>query len=407
MWVLGAMFRVLPMGLGRLFTLPMVWGWLNHWNRPRRALMLAGARLEQPNAFFYAARTYATYAFSLVERAYVMSGRVAPVWALGPGGSSSAVLERAILDPRPLVLLGSHLGTLEMAVGALETRGRVVRAVAVRDEGAGTLLSGVGDAADNVGGATDTIVADGTMQAGLRMLRALRSGEVLALKADRALPGTAETHLRTHSFLGAEAAFPIGPFELARAARARIVAISVVRRDSGIYQLLAEEVATDGGTAEQWQGRWVEILERHLRDAPHSWFNFFPFWIGDAALCAAEPLTIPRPLRVWAGLPAAAVVAIGAGSASVVSAALGFVASALIAAVAAMAGATLGLDLRANGRAWVAVTVAAIVYSAAVSASMLGTVGAVIAAWVPLGWAELRRPEGPPPAEPEVAPSEP
>lgn len=383
MWILGAIFRFFPLAFARILTWPLLWGWLNHWNRPRVAVMAVGRRLGDPSPFLFALRTYAAFAAALVERAYTFSGRTTPIWVLGPGAQASMLLERAIADPSPLVFLGSHLGTLEMAVSAIETRGRLVRAVAVRDAGAQGLLGGVGDASEHVGGARSTIVADGSATAGLAMLRALRGGDVLTLKVDRVLADTPPQHVRTLRFLGADAEFPIGPFELVRAARARAIALSVVRRGPAIYELLAEELPTDGQDAAEIQRAWLASFERHLRAAPTQFFNFFPYWLEDRPLADAEPRTVPRPLRATFGfLPAMLWICAsplgGRGSPG-----LALLATAGAALLSGISGATLSLDGRANGRAHLFVPLGAGLAALVAGASSVTAAGAAGIAALP------------------------
>jgi len=89
-------------------------------------------------------------------------------------------------------------------------------------------------------------------------------------------------------FLGADAAFPIGPWVLAAALDCPVYWLACYQRpaDRGRYTLVCElmrdrivlprktrEAALRGVIAD-----YVKYLERACREAPLAWFNFFPFW---------------------------------------------------------------------------------------------------------------------------------
>jgi lauroyl/myristoyl acyltransferase len=256
-----------------------------------------------------------------VDRWYARRRRFTPlVEADATRNAASAealrLLDAAVADPSPLVLFGDHLGALELAVPALEARGRSVRAVAARDPEAALRLAGVGDSTRSVGSRAEPVVADGSVASGLRMLKALRSGEILAFKADRALPGAAPSDLVELPFLGLPARFPRGPAEVARLGRARVLAISVFRAGPGRISLRATPIPADPKDAGRTVAAYAAALERHARSRPDQWFNFYPFWERDAHALDWMPETIPPGFR--AALPG---LAGGVLAASVVAAA--------------------------------------------------------------------------------------
>jgi predicted LPLAT superfamily acyltransferase len=267
--------------------------WFMHYNRPRYGVVLAMRRMGMRFPWWSALGAYTAYTLSLVDRHFIRAGRLTP--QLVPGGREG--LDAAIAQPGPLVFLGSHCGSLELAVPALESMGRAVMAVAVRDPAAQQLLDGVGDPARSVGGTRATIVADGTPAAGLRMLRALREGDVLAFKSDRCLPGSQEKQLVRASLWGDDVWLPRGPAEIVRLAEARAWTLSVFRVGPGRFRLLADEVPTDSGDSREIAKGFAQRLERHVSTQPNQWFNFFPYWIDDGPALAHVPETVPPGMR--------------------------------------------------------------------------------------------------------------
>lgn len=307
------MFSWLPLRGAYLLVIGLAPIWYLHYNEPRYGVARAMARMGRRWPWWAGLRAYAAYTLALVDRHYVRAGRLTPV--VEPEGR--AALDAAVADPSPLIFLGSHCGSLEMAVAALEAMGRPVRAVAVRDRSAARLLRGVGDSSQEVGGQRSAIEADGTPGAGLKMLRALRSGDILAFKADRVLPGSPARDRVVVDLFGEPAELPRGPAEVARLAKARAWALSVFRTGPGRFRVHADPVDVDRTDAAATTRSWAALFEEHVRRQPDQWFNFYGWWPRDARELADQPPTVPPGMR--AAVPAirgalvAAVVAVVLG----------------------------------------------------------------------------------------------
>jgi lauroyl/myristoyl acyltransferase len=111
---------------------------------------------------------------------------------------------------------------------------------------------------------------------GVELLAALRRGEVVAVQGDRALGTRGDVWI---SFFGKPAPFPLGPFLLARAARAPIVPAFCVLDGEYRYRVhVAKPMIVDRGDEEAAARTWVGALEDVVRDHPTQWFNFFDVW---------------------------------------------------------------------------------------------------------------------------------
>lgn len=109
----------------------------------------------------------------------------------------------------------------------------------------------------------------------LPLLAALRRGEIVGLQGDRALGGRGDVRV---PFFGAPAAFPLGPFLLARAAGATVVpAFCVLGADRRYTITIGEPIPLAGGEHEALRC-WVRALEAAVRAHPEQWFNFFDVW---------------------------------------------------------------------------------------------------------------------------------
>jgi KDO2-lipid IV(A) lauroyltransferase len=111
---------------------------------------------------------------------------------------------------------------------------------------------------------------------GIELLAALRRGEVVALQGDRALGTRGDVRL---PFFGRPAAFPLGPFLLARAAGASVVPAFCLLDASHRYRVhVAKPIGVERGDEEAAAAAWVGALEDVVREHPTQWFNFFDVW---------------------------------------------------------------------------------------------------------------------------------
>ena len=111
-------------------------------------------------------------------------------------------------------------------------------------------------------------------------------GDFVVIAADR-VPVTSERVLDV-PFLGADAAFPIGPWVLAAALGCPVYWLACYQRpaDRGRYTLVCELMSerivlprkTRDAALREVIADYVRSLERACREAPLAWFNFFPFW---------------------------------------------------------------------------------------------------------------------------------
>jgi predicted LPLAT superfamily acyltransferase len=112
----------------------------------------------------------------------------------------------------------------------------------------------------------------------------LSQGHFIAISADR-VPLDNESRTLMHPFLGLPASFPIGPFNLAISLQCPLLSVQCTKQQ-GRYQIDFETLWPGGTVAraerkqvlQQLLSAYVDNLERHCRQAPWQWYNFYPFW---------------------------------------------------------------------------------------------------------------------------------
>ncbi|MEE8302529.1 MAG: lysophospholipid acyltransferase family protein, partial [Candidatus Tectomicrobia bacterium] len=136
--------------------------------------------------------------------------------------------------------------------------------------------------------ALQRLLRDGRRPAGLRfvtnettgvfmkLLMALRRGEVVAFQADRAMGHRSDV---TATFFGTPASFPGGPFTLAAAARVPVLPCFCLMRPDRRYDIFVDEpITVSRGCENVALQQMVGVLERYIAMAPDQWFNFYDLW---------------------------------------------------------------------------------------------------------------------------------
>jgi KDO2-lipid IV(A) lauroyltransferase len=185
-------------------------------------------------------------------------------------------LVAAALPGHGLVVPTAHLGNWELGGRLLAARwGRPTHVVlsAEEDPAVEVLLRRDGHGV--------RFVTRGAPTASLALLAALRRNEVVAVQGDRATGGPADLRV---PFFGSPAAFPLGPFLLARATEAPVLpAFCVLGRNARYRIFLEAPIWVKPGGEEAGLRQLVTVMERYVTSYPDQWFNFYDFWSASDA----------------------------------------------------------------------------------------------------------------------------
>lgn len=227
-------------------------------------------------------RHFMAFAECLLDRMLVRAGRVGEL-AFEVHRAESLV--RYLATGRGLVVMTAHMGNFElMQVLARHYVRRPIN-VLMHVEHARRF-----DAYLRQRGAVEHVrivpVTELTPAVAAGLARAVEQGELVAIAGDRA-PLGARAEVVHVPFLGAPAAFPMGPYVLASLLGCPLAVVLATARPGGYrvsLQPLADEVhlsrADRRGAAAPLAARFAALLETECRAAPLQWFNFYPFWEG-------------------------------------------------------------------------------------------------------------------------------
>ena len=224
---------------------------------------------------------YTAFADALLDKLDVWNGRlkIEDIEIVDP-----ALLRNQLRGARGQMLVGAHLGNLEVCRALAELGEQVTMNVLVHTRHAEQFNRLLGEA-----GASHLRliqVSELNPAVMLQLNQRLENGEWLAIAGDRVpLHGGRNVEV---DFLGHPALFPQGPWLLAGLLKCPVNLMFCLKHE-GRYRVILEPF-TDAvlwrrSDREQviahWATRYAERLGHYCLEAPQQWFNFYPFWKTD------------------------------------------------------------------------------------------------------------------------------
>lgn len=266
---------------GCLAFAPIVAGWYVLTDpRARRASIQLRRRLHGPAGRVcettWAFRHFLEFGRTMIDRMAFLHGRAVPPDVEVAG--REAVLDATRSDSGCLLVSG-HLGDWIAASRLAILGGRTISVVASQGMGVGAHQV----RRDGRARLFDVIDVDGSpISVGAEIAAALRGGGHVAMLGDRKV--SADVVLLP--FLGADAAFPTGPWAVAMVTGAPVVVFFVVRTPGGGQRLelfgpiRVPRVAREhrAGAIRAAAAQFAAHLEGVVRRHPFHWSNFYDFW---------------------------------------------------------------------------------------------------------------------------------
>jgi predicted LPLAT superfamily acyltransferase len=248
------------------------------------------------------------FASTIHDRIYLLSERFDLFDIRVQGGE---VFDAALAQGRGAFLIGAHLGSFEVVRAIGRTRPGLRVAIMMYEENArkiNAILANVNPAAKA------DVISLGHPASMLKAREYLDAGCMIGMLADRSVLRDDGNALARLEFLGAHAAFPLGPLRMAAMLRRPVIFMTGLYRGANRYDVHFETLADFSSVARGDEAdhvhaalsRYVALLEKYCRAAPYNWFNFFDFWRahddavisntprGDGKACAGSNFLIAK-----------------------------------------------------------------------------------------------------------------
>ncbi len=219
------------------------------------------------------------YVFATVtlDRVYLLNGRL-NLFDIEIKDDNNMALGTAA-SGAGLFLMGAHFGSFESVRSIARHHPSLKMVLLMYEENARNIKQLLSAINPNV---EQDIISLGQPRAMLQVKEKINEGALIGVLADRSLDAIGNTRV---NFLGLDANFPTGPFRLAAMLQHPVYFMAGVFEGGNRYSVHLEPIAdfsmpVDNKDAAINQAilRYVEILEKHCKNAPYNWFNYFDFW---------------------------------------------------------------------------------------------------------------------------------
>jgi len=235
-------------------------------------------------------RVFAEFARSVTESLEQWGPRPPPFSLAVP---DPELFQAALAEHRGLVVPTAHFGGAEIGARFLSDLGRPVNLV-VAPEPNPTTREFMHRLRTRYG--FNVTYSGRSVFGALPLLQALRRDEVVGLQIDPWGPSPGAQEI---AFCGRPAPFRIGPFELARIARAPLVPVFTVRTGLRQYELRIAgrfDPITAADTTAAFNAT-VRFYERLVRERPWQWMQFEDVWPSVPAVPTSVRHEEPEPRR--------------------------------------------------------------------------------------------------------------
>lgn len=218
------------------------------------------------------------FASTILDRVFLLNGRFDKFDVQAHLDDAAREL---IANRHGCILLGAHFGSFESTRAYAHMIQGPPASVVMYEENARKLNAVLKAINPDL---AQQVIGLGKVDSMLKVEQALQRGEFVGILADRGLEhGGASV---TCDFLGEPAKFSAGPLRMAYILKSPVLLMAGVYRGGNRYdlyfELLADMRSPEGVSRDEMLGRamrrYVSGIERHCRDAPYNWFNFYDFW---------------------------------------------------------------------------------------------------------------------------------
>jgi KDO2-lipid IV(A) lauroyltransferase len=232
--------------------------------------------LDEPARRALALRTYRSYARDVID--FIRSLRLSAASTRRlVGRFDTATLERAMVDGRGAILLSGHFGNWEIGGVLLRRLTPYALSVVAHAEPSRSVTDLRQDIRRKLG--IRTVEVRQQLETALDIRARLQKNEIVAMLLDRHL-GKDRVDV---SFFGRPTRFLRTPAVLAALSGAPLVPCFVYRDEQGIAvecgPLITVDATGDRDAAIRSAIQQVAgSIEDHVRQRPHCWYQFYPFW---------------------------------------------------------------------------------------------------------------------------------
>lgn len=238
-------------------------------NKVLRSFLRDRIGWTKAKSFWYTYKNYFVFGQTLLDKMALMIGIKTPHKFTFDG---EEYLRQMVQDGKGGILISGHIGNWEAAgqlLKRINAKGiNIVMMDAEHQKIKGLIENSIGDRNFNIIGIKDD------MSHVFKIANAAMNGEIICIHGDRFAEGQPT---RERNFLGSEAKFPFGPFQIASKLGVPYSVVFAVKKENFSYGLSATPLK-HSKNPDEILDTFVEAFEQKVKENPLQWFNYYPFW---------------------------------------------------------------------------------------------------------------------------------
>lgn len=225
------------------------------------------------------ARHIHCFAATILDRVYLMTGQFDKLDIVFPNENMPLKYSK---NGSGCILLGSHIGSSE-----------VLRSYAVRrcplpikilmHQGQSPMITQILNALN--ADLAKMIIPLGAPDSLLQVRDAIEAGSAVGMLGDRIMGSEHEKTVQC-TLLGEQVTLPAAPILVAASLKVPIIVFFGIYLGGNHYhlhfELLAESITLNRKNRQAdiqfWMQKYADLMEKHIRENPYNWFNFFDYW---------------------------------------------------------------------------------------------------------------------------------
>jgi predicted LPLAT superfamily acyltransferase len=267
----------------RLLLYPITLYYLIFATEQRKASMLYLNRvLDRKPSLLDVAKHIHCFASTILDRVYLLTGQFEKLDVTFPKENMPLKYSR---QGTGCILLGSHIGSFEVLRSYAVRKCPLPIKILMYEAHSPMILKILNALNPDV---SNMVIPMGKPDSLLQVKDAVDAGNAVGMLGDRIMEMDSNKTARC-TFLGGEIELPSAPILIAASLKVPVIVFFGIYLGGNRYQihfeLLSENITLDRNNRQQniqkWLQKYADIMEKHIKQSPYNWFNFYDYWQED------------------------------------------------------------------------------------------------------------------------------
>ncbi len=269
--------------VARLLLYPITLYYLVFATEQRRASLLYLNRvLDRKPTLLDVAKHIHCFASTILDRVYLLTGQFEKLDVTFPKENMPLKYSQ---QGTGCILLGSHIGSFEVLRSYAVRKCPLPIKILMYEAHSPMILKILNALNPDV---SDMVIPMGKPDSLLQVKDAVDAGNAVGMLGDRIMEMDSNKTARC-TLLGGEIELPSAPILIAASLKVPVIVFFGIYLGGNRYQIhferLSDNITLDRNHRQKdiqmWLQKYADIMEKHIKQAPYNWFNFYDYWQED------------------------------------------------------------------------------------------------------------------------------